>query len=68
MRLFKIIVTACFLVMTGNAFAQQMALTGNRNSFAPDEQFAIEYSGAQKGDCILYIIMYLCFLSSRGEW
>lgn len=67
MRLFKIIVTACFLVMTGNAFAQQMALTGNRNSFAPDEQFAIEYSGAQKGDCILlYHNVSLLPLKQRG--
>lgn len=67
MRLFRNIVTACFLVLTGNAFAQQLTLTDNRNSFAPDEQFGIEYSGAQKGDCILlYHNVSLLPLKQRG--
>ncbi len=44
---------ACVLLLSGTVQAQQLLLTENRTSFSPDEQMAITYSGAEKGDRII---------------
>ena len=41
------------LLLSGTVQAQQLLLTENRTSFSPDEQIAITYSGAEKGDRII---------------
>ena len=67
-RYLRIIMTACLLVVAGTAFAQQLTLSGNKDAFAPNEQIGIEYSGAEKGDCILlYHNVSLLPLKQRCE-
>ena len=54
MRVIRFFMVACMLMMAGAVWAQQLSLTGNRNSFSPNEQMTITYSGAEKGDRIVF--------------
>ncbi len=53
MRVIRFFMTACFIMMMGALHAQQLSLTGDRTSFSFDEQIAITYSGAERGDRIV---------------